>query len=72
MRCACSSSREARVSAWRRAAASSSSRVTVAASETFSHGLCTNVRAPRRIASTAVSMLPQPVMTMIGRSRSRS
>ena len=48
-------------------AASSSSRVTVSVSEAFSHGLCTNVRAPRRIASTAVSMLPQPVMTMIGR-----
>ena len=33
---------------------------------TSSHGFWTKLLAPRRIASTAVSMLPHPVMTTIG------
>jgi hypothetical protein len=35
----------------------------VATSRAFSHGFCTKSRAPRRIASTATSTLPQAVIT---------
>ena len=36
----------------------------------LSHGFCTKSRTPRRIASTARSTLPQPVITITGSSRS--
>ncbi len=38
----------------------------------LSHGFCTKLRTPRRIASTAMSTDPQPVMTTIGSSRDRA
>ena len=34
----------------------------------LSHGFCTKSRTPRRIASTAMSTEPQPVITTIGSS----
>ncbi len=64
-------SRSARFSASsrcpRRSARDSSAWVlSVATSRAFSHGFCTKSRAPRRIASTATSTLPQAVITTTG------
>ncbi len=57
---------------FRRAAASSRCVRRVARSRAFSQGFCTKSLAPRRMASTARSMLPQAVMTITGRPGSRA
>ena len=52
---------------WRRSARASSTCVrTIVSSRAFSHGFWTKSRAPRRIASTATSTLPQAVITTTG------
>ena len=51
----------------RRSARASSTCVrTIASSRALSHGFWTKSRAPRRIASTATSTLPQAVITITG------
>ena len=53
----------------RSALASSTCVRTIASSRALSHGFWMKSRAPRRIASTATSTLPQAVMTTIGSVR---
>ena len=56
---------------WVRSARASSTWVrTMVRTRLFSHGFCTKSRAPRRIASTATSTLPQAVITTMGRVES--
>ncbi len=63
---ASSCSRACRASRRREATPSAISRLTTSTSVASSQGFWTKLFAPRRMASTAVSMLPQPVMTTTG------
>jgi hypothetical protein len=67
---ASASSRCSAASSRRRVRPFSISRRSVASRWALSHGFCTKSRTPRRIASTARSTLPQPVITITGSSRS--
>ena len=55
----------------RSARPSSTCVLTMASTRAFSHGFWIKSRAPRRIASTAISTLPHAVITMTGSSESR-